>query len=173
LGMRTLFNILGPMSNPAGLTRQLIGVYDHALCRPMTEVLQRLGAEHVMVVHSEDGLDEISLAADTLVAELRDGAISEYTLQPEQLGVQRQSLDGLAVEGVNASLELLQSALAGKRDEHSLKAANMVALNAGAALYVAGVSASVAEGVSAAGDILASGVALDKLQQLAAMTRGF
>lgn len=173
LGMRTLFNILGPMSNPAGLTRQLIGVYDPGLCRPMAEVLQRLGSEHVLVVHSEDGLDEISLAAATHVVELKDDEIREYTLQPEQLGRQTESLEGLAVEGVEASLQLLQSALAGARDARSLKAANMVALNAGAALYVAGITTSIAEGVSVASDILASGAAMDKLQQLATMTQGF
>jgi anthranilate phosphoribosyltransferase len=107
LGLRTLFNILGPMSNPAGLTRQLIGVYDRKLCRPMVEVLQRLGSEHVMVVHSEDGLDEISLAADTHVAELKDGEISEYTLRPEELGFKRSSLQDLVVAGVDESLQLL------------------------------------------------------------------
>jgi len=99
LGLRTLFNILGPMSNPAGLTRQLIGVYDRALCRPICEVLQRLGSEHVMVVHSDDGLDEISLAADTFVAELKNNEIREYNLQPEQLGFKRETLQDLAVDG--------------------------------------------------------------------------
>jgi len=173
LGLRTLFNILGPMANPAGLTRQLIGVYDRKLCRPMVEVLQRLGSEHVMVVHSEDGLDEISLAADTHVAELKDGEISEYTLQPEQLGVKRESLQDLAVEGVDASLQLLTSALGGERDARSQRAANLVALNAGAALYVAGVAATVSEGVGLAHDVLASGAALEKLQQLADMTQAF
>ena len=127
LGMRTLFNILGPMSNPAGVTRQLIGVYDRTLCRPVAEVLQRLGSEHVMVVHSEDGLDEISLAADTHVAELKDGELKEYSLQPEQMGIKRESLQDLAVEGVEFSLQLLTSALGGERDDRSRRAANLVA----------------------------------------------
>jgi anthranilate phosphoribosyltransferase len=173
LGLRTLFNILGPMSNPAGLTRQLIGVYDRKLCRPMVEVLQRLGSEHVMVVHSEDGLDEISLAADTHVAELRDGEISEYTLRPEELGFKRSSLQDLVVAGVDESLQLLTETLSGKHDERSQRAAQLVALNAGAALYVAGVEESVGDGVRRANEILASGAGLEKMQQLALMTRGF
>ncbi len=173
LGLRTLFNILGPMANPAGLTQQLIGVYDRALCRPVAEVLQRLGSEHVMVVHSEDGLDEISLAADTHVVELNNGALSEYALQPEQLGVKRESLQDLVVDGVDASLQLINAALAGDQDERSQRAAHLIALNAGAALYVAGLSTSVAAGVALANEQLASGAALEKLQQLAAMTQGF
>jgi len=173
LGLRTLFNILGPMANPAGLTQQLIGVYDRALCRPVAEVLQRLGSEHVMVVHSEDGLDEISLAADTHVVELNNGVLSEYSLQPEQLGVKRESLQDLVVAGVDASLQLINAALAGDKDERSQRAAHLIALNAGAALYVAGISTSVAAGVALANEQLASGAALEKLQQLAAMTQGF
>ncbi len=173
LGMRTLFNILGPMANPAGLTRQLIGVYDRALCRPIAEVLHRLGSEHVMVVHSEDGLDEISLAADTHVAELKDGKVTTYTLQPEQLGFERGPLEDLAVDGAEASLQLISQALGGERDERSQRAAHLVALNAGAALYVAGVAGSIAEGAASASDILARGAGLEKMQQLADMTRGF
>ena len=173
LGLRTLFNILGPMSNPAGLTRQLIGVYDRALCRPICEVLQRLGSEHVMVVHSDDGLDEISLAADTFVAELKNNVIREYNLQPEQLGFKRETLQDLAVDGVDSSLQLLKAALAGEQDERSQRAAHLIALNAGAALYVAGVADSVKSGVELANDILTSGAGLEKLQQLVAMTQGF
>ena len=173
LGLRTLFNVLGPMANPAGLKQQLIGVYDHALCRPVAQVLQRLGSEHVLVVHSEDGLDEISLAADTHVAELKDGVVSEYTLEPEQLGFERQGMQDLVVDGVEQSLLLITSALAGEKDFRSQRAANMIALNAGAALYVAGVAASIADGVNTANGILANGAGLEKLQQLAAMTRSF
>jgi anthranilate phosphoribosyltransferase len=174
LGLRTLFNILGPMANPAGLTRQLIGVYDRALCRPVAEVLQRLGSDHVLVVHSEDGLDEISLAADTHVAELKDGELREYTLQPEQLGLKRESLADLTVEGVDASLQLITAALAGgEKEDRIQRAANMIALNAGAALYVAGISDSISAGVSLADDVLAKGSGLEKLQQLANMTQGF
>jgi len=177
LGLRTLFNILGPMANPAGLTRQLIGVYDRSLCRPVAEVLQRLGSEHVMVIHSEDGLDEISLAAGTHVVELKNGVIDEFVLKPEQVGVERGSLQGLAVEDVASSLQLLRTALAGKNapdhDERAARAARLVALNAGAALYVAGVADSISDGVACATDTLTSGAALHKLQQLAVMTQGF
>lgn len=173
LGMRTLFNILGPMANPAGLTRQLIGVYDRALCLPITEVLQRLGSEHVMVVHSDDGLDEISLAADTHVAELKDGKICEYELQPEQMGFARAGLEDLTVDGVNESLLLVTAALAGEQDTRSLKAAQLIALNAGAALYVAGIAESIRDGVDIANEILSTGKALKKLRQLAALTQKF
>ena len=173
LGMRTLFNILGPMANPAGLSRQLIGVYDRALCYPIAEVLQRLGSEHVMVVQSDDGLDEISLAADTHVAELKNGEIKEYALRPEQLGFERTSLDDLTVDGVDASLKLLSAALAGEQDERSQRAAHLIALNAGAALYVAGVAESIKIGVDLANETLSSGKGLEKLRQLAAMTQGF
>jgi anthranilate phosphoribosyltransferase len=173
LGMRTLFNILGPMANPAGLNRQLIGVYDRALCRPVAEVLQRLGSEHVLVVNSDDGLDEISLAADTFVAELKNGEITEYTLQPEQLGLKRESMQDLVVDGVEASLQLLTAALAGAKENRSQRAANLVALNAGAALYVAGIAASIKDGVALASDTLATGAGLKKLEQLSDMTQGF
>jgi len=173
LGLRTLFNVLGPMANPAGLKRQLIGVYDRVLCRPVAEVLQRLGSEHVLVVHSEDGLDEISLAADTYVAELINGVVSEYTLQPEQLGFKRESVQDLVVDDVASSLQLITSALAGEKDPRSQRAAHMIALNAGAALYVAGIAGSIADGVAFADDTLASGAGLKKMQQLADMTQGF
>jgi len=173
LGLRTLFNILGPMANPAGLKRQLIGVYDPALCRPVAEVLGRLGSEHVLVVHSDDGLDEISLAADTQVAELKNGVVSEYSLQPEQLGFKREPMKDLAVEGAEASLQLITAALAGEKDDRSQRAARVIALNAGAALYVAGIAKSISDGVSTASDILASGAGLEKLRQLAKMTQGF
>lgn len=173
LGLRTLFNVLGPMANPAGLKRQLIGVYDRALCRPVADVLQRLGSEHVLVVHSEDGLDEISLAANTHVAELKDGAVSEYTLQPEQLGFKRESMQDLIVDGVASSLALITAALAGEKEPRSQRAAHMIALNAGAALYLAGLAESIFDGVSIANEILTSGAGLKKMQQLADMTQGF
>lgn len=182
LGMRTLFNVLGPMANPAGLTRQLIGVYDRKLCRPVAEVLQRLGSEHVMVVHSQDGLDEISLAADTFVVELKDDVINEYELRPEQFGFEREPLHGLAVKDADSSLQLLRAALAGEKgyqekenkdDLRAQRAARLVALNAGAGLYVAGVADSVASGVAMASVTLESGAALEKLQQLATLTQAF
>jgi anthranilate phosphoribosyltransferase len=113
------------------------------------------------------------LAADTHVVELKDGGVSEYSLQPEQLGFKREPLQDLTVEGVDASLQLLTAALAGEQDQRSQRAAHLIALNAGAALYVAGVADSIKEGVGLANDVLSSGAGLDKLQQLAAMTQGF
>ena len=173
LHLRTLFNVLGPMANPAGLTQQLIGVYDRKLCRPVTEVLQRLGSEHVMVVNSDDGLDEISLATGTHIAELKDGQITEYELQPEDVGLQREPLDDLVVDSVDSSLELMKAALSGETDARSRRAAHLVALNAGAALYVAGVANDIASGVALANEKLASGDAMKKLLQLVYMTQEF
>jgi anthranilate phosphoribosyltransferase len=161
------------MANPAGIKRQLIGVYDRILCRPVAEVLQRLGSEHVMVVHSRDGLDEISLAADTYVAELKNDTISEYELQPEQLGFRRESMQDLVVDDVNSSLQLIKSALAGEKDPRSQRAANIISINAGAALYVAGVAQTIADGVALSNEVLGSGGGLKKMQDLAALTQGF
>ena len=167
LGLRTLFNILGPLTNPAGARRMLVGVFTHRLCRPLAEVLRHLGAEHVMVVHAEDGLDEISLATYTHVAELRDGAITEYRLSPEDLGIDSQSLIGLEVSTAAESAALIRDALGKRRGAHAGKAADMVALNAGAALYVSGIAASAREGVALAQDLLHSGLALERLDALA------
>ena len=170
LGVRTLFNILGPMTNPAGVTRQLIGVYDRALCRPVAEVLRRLGSERVLVVSSADGLDEISLAAATDVAELTDGSVGEYQIQPEDFGIDRQSLDGLTVVDAADSLALIRDALGKRRTARGGKAADMIALNAGAALYAAGIVPNIAAGVRVAQDAVASGLAGEKLEELAVFT---
>lgn len=173
LAMRTIFNILGPMTNPAGVKRMLIGVFDKSLCRPMAEVLGRLGAEHAMVIHSEDGLDEISIAAPTFVAEFTDGQIAEYTISPEDFGMPLQSLDGLEVADAEGSLALICSALNGVSDERSERAASIVALNAGAALYIAQVSDSIANGISLAQQAIKSGSAWRRLNQLATLTNSF
>lgn len=170
LGIRTLFNILGPMTNPAGVKRQLIGVYDPALCRPVAEVLKRLGSEHVLVVHSDDGLDEISLAANTRVVELGAGEISEFMIQPEDFAIARQSLDGLRVNGAADSLVLVRDALGKRKTPAGQKAADMIALNAGAAIYVSGVASDLKQGVVMAQDAIASGLALEKLTELAVFT---
>lgn len=167
LGMRTLFNILGPMTNPAGASRGVIGVFTPKLCRPMAEVMQQLGAEHVMVVHADDGLDEISLASQTLVAELKDGQIREYRLSPEDVGIDSQSLIGLSVNSPAESLALIRSALGGSQEATHRKAAAMVALNAGAAVYLGGCAGSHREGVARALEVIESGAALNKLEQLA------
>lgn len=171
LGLRTIFNILGPMTNPAGVTRQLIGVYKKELCKPMAEVLGRLGAEHIMVVHSDDGLDEISIATETHVAEYRDGALSEYKLQPENYFSERQSLEGLAVENATESLALIIDALGKQTNTNGAKAAQLIAINAGAALYVAGCAADMHQGVEMALDAIGSGLAKAKINDLATFTQ--
>ncbi|MDC1513027.1 anthranilate phosphoribosyltransferase [Porticoccaceae bacterium] len=171
LGLRTIFNILGPMTNPAGVTRQLIGVYDQTLCKPMAEVLGRLGAEHIMVVHSADGLDEISIATETAVAEYKDGAVSEYRIAPEEFMIERQSLDGLSVDNAEQSLELIKDALGKQATANGAKAADLIALNAGAALYVAGCADSIKEGVAMAQDAIGAGLARAKLTDLATFTQ--
>ncbi|MCX2983352.1 anthranilate phosphoribosyltransferase [Halieaceae bacterium IMCC14734] len=171
MGLRTVFNMLGPMTNPAAVKRQLIGVYAPELCRPMAEVLKRLGSEHIMVVHAADGLDEISLAQPTTVVELRDGSISEYTIRPEDFGIASQSLEGLSVTTVEESMALIRAALAGEQTGAAGKAAAMIALNAGAAIYVSGVAATLADGTQMAEDAMASGVAAEKIKELVEFTQ--
>lgn len=170
LGVRTLFNILGPMTNPAGVKRQLIGVFDAALCKPVAQVLQRLGSEHIMVVHSDDGLDEISLVGGTSVAELQNGEIREYRIAPGDFGIAEQNLEGLGVADAAESLALIRDALGSRPSDLGRKAGDIIALNAGAAIYVSGVATSLAEGVSMAQDGVASGLALEKLDELAAFS---
>jgi anthranilate phosphoribosyltransferase len=171
LSLRTIFNILGPMTNPAGVKRQLIGVYDKALCKPMAEVLGRLGAEHIMIVHSADGLDEISIATETFVAEYKNGAVTEYTIVPEDFLAERQSLDGLDVEDAKQSLAMIIDALGKQAGPNAGKAADIIALNAGAALYVAGCAADMHEGVAMAQDAIGAGLARAKITDLATFTQ--
>ena len=168
LGMRTLFNILGPLTNPASAPNQLLGVYSAKLLPLMAEVLKRLGSEHVLVVHAEDGLDEISLAAPTHVAELKNGEITEYTITPEDFGIERQSLSSLKVTTAEESLALVKQSLVGEGP-----AADIVALNAGAALYASGVPDTLKEGVLMAQDSQASKLPAEKLKELADFTRVF
>jgi anthranilate phosphoribosyltransferase len=173
LGCRTIFNILGPMTNPAGVKRQLIGVFTKELCRPMAEVMYRLGAEHIMVVHSKDGLDEISLASPTHVAELKDGEITEYDITPEDLGIKSQSLVGLTVDSSEESLALIKAAFGRNHDEITEKARDIIALNAGAAIYVAGLADTAKEGVALALDAMGSGLAMGKMSELADFSQCF
>ncbi|MGQ0333952.1 anthranilate phosphoribosyltransferase [Halomonas elongata] len=168
MGVRTLFNILGPLTNPAGAPNQLLGVYSSELVPLMADVMRRLGSEHVLVAWAEDGLDEISLAAPTRIAELKDGEIKEYTIAPEDFGIERQSLEALKVQTAEDSLRLVEKALVGDGP-----AADIVALNAGAALYAAGVSDTLKEGVAMAQDAQASKLPLEKLKELANFTRVF
>ena len=173
LGLRTIFNMLGPMTNPAGVKHQVLGVFSQALCRPLAEVLQRLGSQHVLVVHASDGLDEISLAAPTFVAELKDGEIREYQIQPEDFGIKSQTLIGLAVNDAQESLALIRDALGKRKTENGQKAADMIVLNAGAALYAADHASSLKEGMHLAQDALHTGLAWEKLDELVSFTAVF
>lgn len=168
MGVRTLFNILGPLTNPAGVPNQVLGVYAPELVPLMADVLHRLGSRHVLVVHAEDGLDEISLAQPSRVAEVKNGEIREYTIEPEQFGITRQSLDPLRVSSAEESLRLVEKALVGEGP-----AADIVSLNAGAALYAADIADTLEEGIALAQDAQASKLPLEKLKELAHFTRVF
>jgi len=170
MGVRTLFNILGPMTNPAGVKRLLIGVYARNLCRPVAEVLNRLGAEHVMVVHSTDGLDEISSAAPSHIAEVKNGSITEFDFSPEDAGLVSSLLDGLEVAGVGDSLDLVRAALSGEAGDRPDRARQIVALNAGAAIYIAGLQDSVREGVQQSLALMEAGEPWKKVLTLAEFT---
>jgi anthranilate phosphoribosyltransferase len=167
LGTRTLFNLLGPLTNPANAPHQLLGVFAERWVEPMANVLKSLGSTHVLVVHSDDGLDEVSLAAPTLVSELKDGQVTSYRMQPEDFGIQRQSLDSLQVDGPQASLAMVELALSGKPGP----ARDMLMLNAGAALYAADVTVTLKEGVALAGRMLDEGLARAKLAQFLEISR--
>ena len=171
LGIRSIFNLLGPLTNPAGVNRFVIGVFSDELCRPIAEVLKQLGAVHVLVVHSKDGLDEISLAAPTTVAELKDGEVTEWTLNPDDVGIPSQTLSGLVVNSSEESLKLIKDALSRDKSEIGEKAANMIALNAGAGIYVAGITKTYKQAVELAQDILYCGQALEKMSILAEFTK--
>ncbi|EEY77431.1 anthranilate phosphoribosyltransferase [Acinetobacter calcoaceticus RUH2202] len=171
LGVRSIFNLLGPLTNPAGVKRFVIGVFSDELCRPIAEVMKQLGAEHVMVVHSRDGLDEISLAAPTAIAELKDGEITEWTLNPEDVGIESQTLNGLVVADAAASLKLIKDALGKNKSDIGEKAANMIALNAGAGIYVSGITKTYTQAVTFAQDIIYGGQALEKMSVLAEFTK--
>jgi len=167
LAVRTMFNLLGPLTNPADTPYQVMGIFAKQWVRTAAEVLQKLGAKHVMVVHSQDGMDEISLAAPTDVAELKNGSINEFVINPEAYGISQQSIESLVVENASQSLELIQQALSGKTGP----AADILALNAGAAIYVAGRSTDMNQGVQMAKQIMQKGTAWDLLQNLAQYTQ--
>jgi anthranilate phosphoribosyltransferase len=169
LGVRTLFNILGPLTNPARVPNQVLGVFSETLLIPLAEVLQRLGSRHVMVVHSRDGLDEISIGDSTEVAELKEGEILRFTLRPEDFGLARAHLEDIRVTGPADSLLMLKSVLEG----HPGPARDIVLLNAGAAIYVSGVTQSLAEGVRWAGAAIDSGEAHRRLQRLVVLSQSF
>lgn len=162
LGVRTLFNILGPLTNPAGARNQLLGVFDAKLVSVLTRVLQRLGSRHVMVVHGYDGLDEITITGETRVGELKQGEIYEYTIRPEDFGIASAPIETIKVSDLTHAKGMLLSVL----DNQAGPARDIVLLNAGAAIYVSGITISLAEGIEKARDALATGAAMRKMNEL-------
>jgi anthranilate phosphoribosyltransferase len=162
LGIRTLFNILGPLTNPAGAKQQVMGVFHADLVGIQARVLQRLGSKRVMVVHGEDGMDEITITGSTAIAELKDDQVREYTVHPKQFGLNTASLQDISVANVEASRLMLLSVL----DNQPGAARDIVLLNAGATIYVAGLSDTLENGVKKAAEIIASGAAKAKLEEL-------
>ena len=169
MGVRTLFNVLGPLTNPAGAPNQVLGVFNEELLDLLANVLLKLGSRHVLVVHARDGLDEISIGAKTEVAELKDGQIHRYSVQPEDFGFKRTPISAIAVDGAQASLATIRSVL----EDHPGPARDVVCLNAGAAIYAAGVTDTLAKGIQRADAAIASGAARNKLDQLVILTQSF
>ena len=167
MGVRTLFNVLGPLTNPAGAPNQLLGVFSDSLLETMANVLRRLGSRHVLVVHSADGLDEISIGAETHCAELCNGQVSTYRIHPREFGLDTAPLDAIRVESPEESLAMIRAVLA---DEPG-PARDIVLLNAGAAIYVAGLEPTLADGVARARRVLADGSARARLDALVEKTR--
>ncbi len=162
MAVRTVFNLLGPMTNPAGALHQLVGVFSKQWVKPVAEVFARLGSRHVLVVHAEDGLDEISIAAPTMVAEMRDGRVEVYVVTPEQFGLERAPLDSLKVSSPAESLAIVRRVLDGEPGP----AQDIVVLNAGAALYAADLADTLADGVTRARSHLSDGSARARLEAL-------
>jgi len=169
LGVRTVFNVLGPLTNPAGAKRQVIGVFSHDWLETLANVLKNLGSEQVMIVHSEDGMDEISISAATNIAELKDGEIKTYKIEPEQFGMQRADISALAVENVEESFKVMQAVL----DNQSGPTQDIVLLNAGAAIYTAGIEDSLDSGITSAQQVIENGSARAKLNELVKLTQSF
>ena len=167
LGVRTIFNVLGPLTNPAGAENQLMGVFHPDLVGIQARVLQRLGARHAMVVYGSDGMDEITLAGDTLVGELKDGEVEEYAVNPREFGFEACGADMLKVWDAAQAKDMLLGVL----DNLPGPARDIVALNAGAAIYVAGCAETLAAGIDAARRTIASGAAREKLRQLVDLSK--
>jgi len=166
MAVRTIFNVLGPLTNPAGAPNQVLGVFSKQLVEPLAHVLQRLGSEHVLVVHAEDGMDEISIASPTFVAELKDGKVTTYTVQPEDFGMTCADLGKIRAKDSAHSLEIIKSVF----DNTDGPAKDIVCLNAGAAIYAAGLTASLADGIKKAKEVIASGSVSEKLSELITKT---
>lgn len=168
MATRTIFNVLGPLTNPAGAPNQVLGVYSRELVEPLAKVLQKLGSKHVMVVHADDGMDEISVCSPTFVAELKNDSIQTRVIEPEQFSMSKGKIDDIRVDGPEQSLALIQSVLAGKAGA----AQDIVCLNAGATIYVAGLTDSHEAGVEIARQTIASGAAANTLQKLVEVSNG-
>lgn len=166
MAVRTIFNVLGPLTNPAGAPNQVLGVFSKDLVEPLAHVLKRLGSEHVLVVHAEDGMDEISIATPTYIAELNNGEVKTYTVQPEDFGMSRADLEQIRATDSAHSLEIINSVF----NNTDGPAKDIVCLNAGAAIYAAGLTTSLAEGVKKAQQVIASGAVAEKLEQLITKT---
>jgi anthranilate phosphoribosyltransferase len=169
MGVRTVFNVLGPLTNPAGVPNQLLGVFSDELLEPLAEVLRKLGSRHVMVVHSHDGLDEISIGDRTEVAELKDGSVRRFSIRPEDFGIARSPLDSIRADGPEDSVKTIIAVL----DDTPGPARDIVMLNAGAAIYVAGLAGSLKEGIRMADRAIASGEARNRLDRLVVLTQSF
>ena len=169
MAVRTIFNVLGPLTNPAGAPNQLLGVFEDALVEPIAEVLNKLGSNHVMVVHSEDGMDEISIGAATNVSELKDGKVTSYKITPEEFGYTKTNISELAVSGAEESLSVIKRVL----DNEAGPARDIVTFNAGAAIYVAGLTDSFKTGIEKAKEVIASGAAKTKLDELVKLSSSF
>ena len=168
LGIRTIFNVLGPLANPALATRQVLGVYDMSLTQTMAEVLSKLGSEHVLVVHGEDGMDEISIASPTTVTELKNKTITTYTIKPTDFGLDLADLKTIQVENIEASKTMMIDVLKGSHGPHR----NITILNAGAAIYVSGITSTLKEGIKKAISVIDQGLALKKLEALKVASHG-
>ena len=169
LATRTIFNVLGPLTNPANANRMLVGVYDQELCLPLANVLNELGCEHAMIVHGLDGMDEISICSRTHVVELNAGEITEYSITPEDFGMIRSELPELMVDGAEQSLEKINAVF----DNQDGGCKNIIVLNSGAALYIAGLAESLGSGIELAKKTIETGLAKDKFAEYTAFTQNY
>jgi anthranilate phosphoribosyltransferase len=168
LGVRTIFNVLGPLANPASATHQILGVYEASLTEIMAEVLSKLGSEHVMVVHGEDGMDEISISSPTRVTELKNKSMTTYMIKPRDLGFDMANLETIQVENVDASKAMMLDVLNGNKGPHR----DITLLNAGAAIYVSGLTSTLKEGIEKAASVIDQGLSLKKLEALKVASHG-
>ena len=168
LGVRTIFNVLGPLANPASATHQVLGVYEASLTETMAEVLSQLGSEHVMVVHGEDGMDEISISSETRISELKSKSITTFTIKPTDFGFNMADLKTIQVENVDASKAMMLDVLEGHQGPHR----DITLLNAGAAIYVSGLTSTLKEGIEKAALVIDQGLALKKLEALKVASHG-